>query len=133
MLNIVMLVAPGSGKGTQSDYLIKTYGLFHISTGDVLRDNIKRGTELGSIAKGYIDQGQLIPDDLMIDIYRERIRQNGALLVDASPLDFEKFLKRCGNKNVEFRVCWISFRSRFGKKKQRSFVLGYLPPGTEVK
>ena len=68
MLNIVIFGAPGSGKGTQSDYLIKTYGLFHISTGDVLRDNIKRGTELGSIAKGYIDQGQLIPDDLMIDI-----------------------------------------------------------------
>ncbi|MBQ7690385.1 MAG: adenylate kinase [Muribaculaceae bacterium] len=68
MLNIVIFGAPGSGKGTQSDNLIKTYGLFHISTGDVLRDNIKRGTELGGIAKSYIDQGQLIPDDLMIDI-----------------------------------------------------------------
>ncbi len=68
MLNIVIFGAPGSGKGTQSDNLIKTYGLFHISTGDVLRDNIKRGTELGGIAKSYIDKGQLIPDDLMIDI-----------------------------------------------------------------
>lgn len=68
MLNIVIFGAPGSGKGTQSDNLIKTYGLFHISTGDVLRDNIKRGTELGGIAKSYIDKGQLIPDELMIDI-----------------------------------------------------------------
>ena len=68
MLNIVIFGAPGSGKGTQSDNLIKTYNLFHISTGDVLRDNIKRGTELGAIAKAYIDKGQLIPDNLMIDI-----------------------------------------------------------------
>ena len=68
MLNIVIFGAPGSGKGTQSDNLIKTYGLFHISTGDVLRDNIKRGTELGATAKAYIDKGQLIPEALMIDI-----------------------------------------------------------------
>lgn len=68
MLNIVMFGAPGSGKGTQSDMLITTYELFHISTGDVLRDNIRRGTELGKIAKDYIDRGQLIPDDLMTSI-----------------------------------------------------------------
>lgn len=68
MLNIVIFGAPGSGKGTQSDNLIKAYNLFHISTGDVLRDNIKRGTELGATAKAYIDKGQLIPDDLMIGI-----------------------------------------------------------------
>ena len=68
MMNIVIFGAPGSGKGTQSDKLIEHYKLFHISTGDVLRDNIKRGTELGKIAKGYIDQGQLVPDELIIDI-----------------------------------------------------------------
>ena len=68
MLNIVMFGAPGSGKGTQSDMLITTYELFHISTGDVLRDNIKRGTDLGKTAKDYIDKGQLIPDDLMTSI-----------------------------------------------------------------
>ena len=62
MLNIVIFGAPGSGKGTQSDKLIEHYNLFHISTGDVLRDNMRRGTELGQIAKGYIDQGQLVPD-----------------------------------------------------------------------
>jgi len=68
MKNIVIFGAPGSGKGTQSDKLIEKYGLRHISTGDVLRAEIKNGTELGKTAKGYIDQGQLIPDELMIDI-----------------------------------------------------------------
>lgn len=76
MLNIVIFGAPGSGKGTQSDNLIKTYNLFHISTGDVLRDNIKRGTELGATAKAYIDKGQLIPDDLMIGILADVLDSN---------------------------------------------------------
>ena len=60
--------APGSGKGTQSERIVEKYGINHISTGDVLRAEIKNGTELGKTAKGYIDQGQLIPDELMIDI-----------------------------------------------------------------
>lgn len=68
MKNIVIFGAPGSGKGTQSDLLVKKYGFKHISTGDVLRAEIKGGTELGNTAKSYIDKGQLIPDSLMIDI-----------------------------------------------------------------
>ena len=68
MKNIVIFGAPGAGKGTQSDRMIEKYGFEHISTGDVLRAEIKKGTELGKIAKGYIDNGQLIPDDLMVDI-----------------------------------------------------------------
>ena len=68
MKNIVIFGAPGAGKGTQSDKLIEKYGLGHISTGDVLRNEIKNGTELGKTAKGYIDNGQLIPDDLMVTI-----------------------------------------------------------------
>ena len=68
MFNIVIFGAPGSGKGTQSENLISHYGLFHISTGEVLRDNIARGTELGKIADTYIFDGKLIPDDLMISI-----------------------------------------------------------------
>ena len=68
MLNIVIFGAPGSGKGTQSERIVEKYGINHISTGDVLRAEIKIGTELGKTAKGYIDQGQLIPDELMIDI-----------------------------------------------------------------
>ena len=76
MLNIVIFGAPGSGKGTQSDKLIDHYKLFHISTGDVLRDNIKRGTDLGKTAKGYIDQGQLVPDELIIDILAQVLDDN---------------------------------------------------------
>lgn len=76
MLNIIMFGAPGSGKGTQSEVLIKTYDLFHISTGDVLRDNIKRGTELGKTAKDFIDKGQLIPDELMVNILASVVDDN---------------------------------------------------------
>lgn len=68
MKNIVIFGAPGSGKGTQSELLIEKYGLGHISTGDVLREQIKAGTELGKTAASYIENGQLIPDELMVSI-----------------------------------------------------------------
>ncbi len=68
MLNIVIFGAPGSGKGTNSALLVEEFKLDHISTGDVLRAEIKNGTELGKIAQSYIDHGNLIPDELMIDI-----------------------------------------------------------------
>ena len=68
MLNIVIFGAPGSGKGTYSARLVDTFKLDHISTGDVLRAEIKNRTELGKTAQGYIDNGQLIPDELMIGI-----------------------------------------------------------------
>lgn len=71
MKNIVIFGAPGSGKGTQSELLIKSYGFLHISTGDVLRSQIAAGTELGKIADSYISQGKLIPDELMIDILED--------------------------------------------------------------
>ena len=64
MFNVVIFGAPGSGKGTQSERITGEYGLHHISTGEVLRDHISRGTELGVIADSYISKGQLIPDDL---------------------------------------------------------------------
>lgn len=78
MYNLVIFGAPGSGKGTQSARLIDEFGLFHISTGDVLRDHIRRGTELGKVADGYISQGQLIPDSLMIDILADVLDSNPA-------------------------------------------------------
>lgn len=68
MKNLVIFGAPGSGKGTQSDLLVAKYGFRHISTGDVLRSEIKQGTELGRTAQQFIDKGQLIPDELMIEI-----------------------------------------------------------------
>ena len=68
MKNIIIFGAPGSGKGTYSAEIAERYGMGHISTGDVLRGEIKNETELGKVAKGYKDQGQLITDELMIDI-----------------------------------------------------------------
>lgn len=68
MKNIVIFGAPGSGKGTQSDKIIAEFGVEHISTGDVLRAEIKGGTELGKIAASYINDGNLVPDSLIIDI-----------------------------------------------------------------
>lgn len=78
MLNLVIFGAPGSGKGTQSAKLIDEYGLYHISTGEVLRDHIARGTELGKVADDYISKGQLIPDDLMIQILDDVLTANAA-------------------------------------------------------
>lgn len=76
MFNLVIFGAPGSGKGTQSENLINHYGLFHISTGDVLRSHIKGGTELGKTASAYINDGKLIPDELMINILENVLEEN---------------------------------------------------------
>ncbi|MDE6740914.1 MAG: adenylate kinase [Muribaculaceae bacterium] len=88
MLNLVLFGAPGSGKGTQSDKLIDRYGLHHISTGEVLRRQIKEGTELGRIADSYISKGHLIPDDLMIDILRQELK---SLPADCKGVIFDGF------------------------------------------
>jgi adenylate kinase len=89
MKNIVIFGAPGSGKGTQSEKMIQKYGFGHISTGDVLRDQIKRGTELGKTAKSYIDNGQLIPDDLMVsilaDVYDSFGKDHKGVIFDGFP------------------------------------------------
>ena len=77
MLNIVIFGAPGSGKGTQSDLIIKEFGLEHISTGDVLRAEIKNETELGKTAKSYMDNGKLVPDSLIIDILASVLDSKG--------------------------------------------------------
>ena len=77
MKNVVIFGAPGSGKGTQSELIIKEFGLAHISTGDVLRAEIANGTELGKTAKGYMDNGQLVPDSLIIDILASVLDSKG--------------------------------------------------------
>ena len=77
MLNIVIFGAPGSGKGTQSDKIIAEYGVEHISTGDVLRGEIKAGTELGKTASAYINEGKLVPDSLIIDMLAATLDAKG--------------------------------------------------------
>lgn len=88
-MNIVIFGAPGSGKGTQSDLLIDRLNLFHISTGELLRDHIARKTQLGIIADSYISKGNLIPDDLMLDILARHIddhpESHNRLLLDGFP------------------------------------------------
>lgn len=75
-MKIVMLGAPGAGKGTQAKMISEKYGLPHISTGDIFRTNIKNGTELGMEAKKYMDQGLLVPDELTVKILLDRVAQD---------------------------------------------------------
>ena len=74
-MKIVMLGAPGAGKGTQAERIADKYQIPHISTGDIFRANIKAGTELGKKAKSYMDQGLLVPDSLTVDLLMDRIGQ----------------------------------------------------------
>lgn len=75
-MKIVMLGAPGAGKGTQAKRIAEKYQLPHISTGDIFRANIKNGTELGKKAKTYMDQGLLVPDELVVDLVVDRLKQD---------------------------------------------------------
>lgn len=74
-MHIILLGAPGAGKGTQATKISDRYGLPHISTGDIFRDNIKNETEIGLLAKSFIDKGQLVPDDVTCEIVEERIQR----------------------------------------------------------
>lgn len=78
-MKIIMLGAPGAGKGTQAKKIAEKYGIPHISTGDIFRANIKEGTELGQKAKSYMDQGLLVPDELTCDLVVDRISQPDAV------------------------------------------------------
>lgn len=75
-MKIIMLGAPGAGKGTQAKMIAEKYGIPHISTGDIFRANIKNGTPLGMEAKGYMDQGLLVPDELTVKILLDRVSQD---------------------------------------------------------
>ena len=75
-MKIIMLGAPGAGKGTQAKKIAAKYGIPHISTGDIFRANIKEGTELGKKAKTYMDQGLLVPDELVVDLVVDRLQQD---------------------------------------------------------
>lgn len=94
MYNLVVFGAPGSGKGTQSARLIDEYGLYHISTGELLRDHIARDTQLGRVANEYISKGHLIPDNLMIDILDHTLESNpetaAGVIFDGFPRTIEQ-------------------------------------------
>lgn len=87
-MNIILLGAPGAGKGTQAVRLAEKYGIPHISTGDIFRSNIKEKTPIGMVAKSYIDKGQLVPDEVTIQIVRERLEKDdckSGYLLDGFP------------------------------------------------
>ena len=87
-MNIVLLGAPGAGKGTQAAFLEKKYNLVHISTGDIFRANIKGGTPIGKVAKSYIDAGKLVPDEVTCEIVKNRLAEKdveGGYMLDGFP------------------------------------------------
>lgn len=106
-MKIIMLGAPGAGKGTQAHMIAEKYHLPHVSTGDIFRANIKNGTELGMEAKSYMDRGELVPDELTVRILLDRVAQddcrNGYIL-DGFPRNIpqaevlEKELEKLGDK-----------------------------------
>ena len=111
-MKIIMLGAPGAGKGTQAKKIAAKYSIPHISTGDIFRMNIKNGTELGKKAKTYMDQGLLVPDELVVDLVVDRLNQddcqNGCVL-DGFPRTIpqaealDKALEAMGQK-VDFAI-----------------------------
>jgi adenylate kinase len=89
MLNIILFGPPGSGKGTQSALIVEKFKLRHLSTGDILREEISRKTELGKVAESYISNGQLVPDKMIIDILLKSIqnddRKSNGIILDGFP------------------------------------------------
>lgn len=78
-MNLILLGAPGSGKGTLAKKIVENYGLLQISTGDIFRENIKNQTDIGKLAKSYIDKGMLVPDEVVIRLVEERLKQKDCL------------------------------------------------------
>ncbi|HHZ02984.1 MAG TPA: adenylate kinase [Tissierellia bacterium] len=87
-MRAILLGPPGAGKGTQAETIVKEFSIPHISTGDIFRKNIKEGTELGKKAKEYMDQGKLVPDDLTVELVKDRLQQDDCkkgFLLDGFP------------------------------------------------
>ncbi|MBI9062475.1 MAG: adenylate kinase [Marinilabiliaceae bacterium] len=110
MLNVVIFGPPGSGKGTQSQKIIEKYGLTHISTGDLLRREIHTNTHLGVIAKSYIDRGELVPDETiieMLDHFMDNLPKVKGIIFDGFPrtvIQAEAFQKMLKNNNTSLSV-----------------------------
>lgn len=87
-MRIILIGPPGAGKGTQAEKIVERHGVAHISTGDILRANVKSGTELGIKAKGYMDSGKLVPDDLIVEMVESRLQEKDCekgFLLDGFP------------------------------------------------
>ena len=106
-MNLILLGPPGAGKGTQAARIIEKYNIPHISTGDIFRENIKNGTELGKKAQEYMNKGQLVPDELVVEIATDRLNKDDCkdgFLLDGFPRtvfqaeELDKFLEAKGSK-----------------------------------
>lgn len=146
-MNIILMGPPGAGKGTQAEKLVSKYGLVQISTGDMFRKEMKEDTKLGVIAKFFSQYGYLVPDDITIDIVRERLSQNdfpNGFILDGFPrtvvqarsleslckelgfkidaiinldVDFEKLIKRLSGRRV-CRECGATYNLEFKPSKK---------------
>jgi len=107
MINVVLFGPPGAGKGTQAEFLKEKYELVHISTGDVFRFNIKNSTELGVLAKSFIDKGQLVPDEVTINMLNAEVDKNPqakGFIFDGFPrteTQADSLAKSLASKNTE--------------------------------
>ena len=147
-MKIIMLGAPGAGKGTQAKMIAEKYQIPHISTGDIFRANIKNGTELGIEAKKYMDQGMLVPDELTVKILLDRVAApdcaNGYVL-DGFPrtipqaLVLEEALKELGDKidyAINVDVPDVNIVKRMGGRRAclscgATYHVEHIPPKTE--
>lgn len=92
-MNIILIGAPGSGKGTQAEFIKQDFAVAHISTGDMFRENISNGTELGKTAKSYMDKGELVPDDITIQMLKNRLTESDTkkgFMLDGFPRTIEQ-------------------------------------------
>ncbi|HLG18997.1 MAG TPA: adenylate kinase [Bdellovibrionota bacterium] len=89
-MNVILLGAPGAGKGTQAKEMAGRHHLAHISTGDLLRESVAKGSELGNKAKGYMDRGALVPDEVVVGLIREKLPKTGGFVLDGFPRTVEQ-------------------------------------------
>jgi adenylate kinase len=117
MINIVLFGPPGAGKGTQSEKLIEQYGFVHLSTGDIFRKNIREATELGQLAKSYMDKGQLVPDSVTISMLESEVAKNNnakGFIFDGFPRNpnqanaLDEFLKSKGTSITKMIALEVS-------------------------
>ncbi len=147
-MNLILLGPPGAGKGTQAVNIVEKYGVPHISTGDIFRENIKNGTALGKKAQEYMNRGELVPDELVIDLATDRISQEDCkdgFLLDGFPRTvfqaekLDEFLAAKGDRidcviNLEVEKEELITRltgRRVCRKCGASFHIVNIPPKTE--
>lgn len=147
-MRLIILGAPGAGKGTQAEFLSQKFEIPHISTGDILRENVKSQTELGKKAKEYMDKGLLVPDELVIEIVRDRLIKDdckNGFLLDGFPRTIaqaealENVLSQLGQKidkvlNIEVpdeKILERMSGRRICKSCGASFHMIYRPPKVE--